>query len=138
MTKALVSSIILLLYSGFSYSQNISISTNKLNYKLKDTILLKISNTSPTVLYYAIGLEEKFENKWEELEPTLNQVGKVELISKISKSNIKNIKGVLPHYLKVTPQENIPLYIRFRLKSGPAIENLLATYTVPILVTLNY
>jgi hypothetical protein len=33
---------------------------------------LKISNTSPTFLYYAIGLEEKFENKWEELEPTLN------------------------------------------------------------------
>jgi hypothetical protein len=66
MLKALFSTIILLLFSGFLYSQNISISTAKLNYRLNDTIPLKLSNKSSMDLYYAAGIELNFENKWGE------------------------------------------------------------------------
>jgi hypothetical protein len=138
MLKTHLFTIILLSFSLFSYSQNISVSIDKVTHKSNDTIQLRIANKNLVDLYYAVGLELEFDSKWEEFEPTLNQTGKVELWGRIMKSTIKNIKVILPTYLKNMKQKNNLLYIRFHVKSGITTERFIVTYTEPILINLNY
>jgi hypothetical protein len=123
----------------YSNSQNIFISTLKHGYTLKDTIVIKLANKNVKEIYYSIGLEAKNQGRWVDLEPTINKIGKVEIVEKMSSPAIKYIKVVLPHPLGYALQQNGPIYIRFRLRSAYSNDdkNLQLSYTDPILVTLN-
>ena len=84
----------------------------------------------------AIGLETEFDNKWVELEPTINQIGKAELFEKTKGLKEKIISVVLPDYLKNFSQKDAPFYIRFRLTEGQSMDNLHPIYSLPVLILI--
>jgi hypothetical protein len=126
-----------LVLSSSLAEQNISISTSKFKYKLNDTIPIKLTNKSDIDLYYALGEEQFFKGRWVELEPTINQVGKIERIEKERRSTVKIIKVVLPNYCKSLIQIQSPLKIRFRVKSGIDYNEMQTGYSEPIEIILN-
>jgi len=118
----------------YSFGQFLSLKINKQKFKISDTIILKIRNDYPYDTKYVIGLETK-SDKWEELEPDIDHVGKVETYKIIQKNSSKTIKRKLPTYFNNILRNNRTILIRFRIKEGTDISNLKITYSDSILVS---
>lgn len=136
MTKCLITVVILIFFANYLQAQTFSISAAKQIYNLDDTIQIELINLKSVDHYIAIGIELKYDNKWGELEPTINQEGKVEVFKKAKDFQEKIIKVILPKYLKNLIQNDGRFYIRFRLKEGQSLDNLDLSYSPPILITI--
>ncbi|MEJ0081508.1 MAG: hypothetical protein WDM78_11330 [Puia sp.] len=80
-------------------------------------------------------MEYKNNNKWFELEPTVNQIGKAEVFSQTTGSVNKIMKIILPVYIKKFPESDFPMNIRFRLIEGLKIDEMDTAYSTPVLIT---
>ena len=121
-------------FSCYTYSQKSHVSTLKQSYSVQDTIQLKIFISRPGVYLMGIGLEYKHTNKWFELEPTVNQIGKTEVFSKNTGSVNKIMNVILPGYIEKFPEEDFPINIRFRLVEGVKIGKWIRHLALPFLL----
>src|SRR6185503_9235463 len=99
--KEFITLVIVILATNFKKadSQNVYFQTDKLKYNATDSIKIKTINKSGDNVFYVIGLEIKFGNKWGELEGDIvYRVPKAERWVALKKNQTITNSIVLPAY----------------------------------------